>query len=81
MLDSLNLHEISSLDLPARYAVDGMVPGSATRNPERHVRPREQVFNMNYQPPADQLALGRKLVAEYEIKDPKQITSCSICHR
>ncbi len=51
------------------------------RNPERHVRPREEVFNMNYQPPADQLALGRKLVAEYDIKDPNQITSCSICHR
>ena len=33
---------------------------------------------MDYQPPADQLALGRKLVAEYNIQ---QLTSCSTCHR
>ncbi len=51
------------------------------RDPERHVRPREEVFNMNYQPPDDQLALGRKLVAEYAIKDPAHIISCSVCHR
>jgi hypothetical protein len=51
------------------------------RNPERQVRPREEVFNMNYRQPGDQLALGRKLVKEYEIKDPVRLTSCSICHR
>jgi hypothetical protein len=51
------------------------------RNAQMRVRPREEVFNMSYQPPDDQLALGRKLVAEYEIKDPVQLTSCSICHR
>ncbi|HEY1268891.1 MAG TPA: cytochrome c3 family protein, partial [Candidatus Binatia bacterium] len=28
------------------------------RAPERFVRPREQVFNMEWQPPQDQLALG-----------------------
>ena len=48
------------------------------RNPEQYVRPRDQVFNMNYQPPPDQLALGEQLVAEYHI-DSK--TSCSTCHR
>ena len=51
------------------------------RNPQRNVRPREEVFNMNYGQPGDQLALGQKLVAEYQIKDPVQLTSCSICHR
>jgi len=48
------------------------------RNPEKYVRPREAVYQMDYQPPADQVALGTKLVAEYNIQ---RLTSCSICHR
>ena len=48
------------------------------RNPERFVRPREQVFNMDWQPPADQSALGQKLVQQYKIES---LTSCSVCHR
>jgi hypothetical protein len=48
------------------------------RHPERYVRPREEVFNMEYQPPADQIALGTRLVEEYQIQS---LTSCSTCHR
>jgi hypothetical protein len=48
------------------------------RNPERFVRPREAVYRMDYEPPADQLALGKKLVADYQIQ---KLTSCSTCHR
>ncbi len=48
------------------------------RNPERFVRPREEVFRMGYQPPVDQLELGRRLVKEYKIQS---LTSCSTCHR
>jgi formamidopyrimidine-DNA glycosylase len=48
------------------------------RNPERFVRPREQVFNMDWQPPSDQIALGQKLVQQYKINS---LTSCSVCHR
>ncbi len=48
------------------------------RHPERHVRPRDQVFNMAYEPPEDQLTLGAKLVEQYKIKSK---TSCSYCHR
>ncbi|HEV8723449.1 MAG TPA: cytochrome c3 family protein [Candidatus Binatia bacterium] len=48
------------------------------RNPERFVRPREQVFNMDWQPPSDQIALGQKLVQQYKIES---LTSCSVCHR
>jgi hypothetical protein len=48
------------------------------RNPEKFVRPREQVFNMDWQPPSDQVALGQKLVQEYKIES---FTSCSVCHR
>jgi len=32
---------------------------SCHRQPEAFIRPRDQVFNMAYEPPADQLALGR----------------------
>ena len=48
------------------------------REPERFVRPRGEVFNMNYEPPEDQLALGKKLVEEYGISKK---TDCSVCHR
>jgi hypothetical protein len=48
------------------------------RNPERYVRPRDQVFSVDYQPPSTQLELGRRLVAEYNIQ---KLTSCSTCHR
>ena len=48
------------------------------REPERFVRPREAVFRVDYEPPSDQLALGRRLVDEYQIQ---KLTSCSTCHR
>jgi hypothetical protein len=61
------------------------------RNPERNVRPREAVFRVDYEQPSsqhkvafagtdytDQLELGKKLVAEYQIQS---LTSCSTCHR
>ncbi len=48
------------------------------RAPEKFVRPQAEVFNAAYEPPADQLELGRKLVQEYGLK-PR--TSCSTCHR
>ncbi len=51
------------------------------RNPAENVRPREEVFNMKYQQPADQQQLGRKLVKRYKIKDSETITSCTTCHR
>jgi len=48
------------------------------RNPEKYVRPRDQVFNMAYEPPANQEELGRKLVAENHIQS---LTDCYTCHR
>ena len=48
------------------------------RAPEKFVRPQHEVFNAAYEPPPDQLELGRKLVQEYGLK-PR--TSCSTCHR
>jgi hypothetical protein len=51
------------------------------KHPERFVRRREDVFKADYQPPQDQVALGRRLVKEYKIKDATQLTDCYTCHR
>lgn len=51
------------------------------RHPERQIRPRAEVFNMRYQPPDNQIDLGRQLCKLYDVKQPLQITSCTTCHR
>jgi hypothetical protein len=51
------------------------------RQPEQFVRPVEAVFEMDYAPAEDQLALGRRLVEEYHIRDSQELTDCYICHR
>jgi len=48
------------------------------RAPEKHLRPRDKVFDMAYEPPADQLELGRRLAAEYKVE---KLTDCQTCHR
>lgn len=51
------------------------------REPARFLRPRDQVFNMNWQPAADQERLGGELMKQYNIRSPAVLTSCSTCHR
>jgi hypothetical protein len=51
------------------------------RNPAKYVRPRDQVFNMQWEPPADDPGLGERLVKDYKIGSVEQLTSCSTCHR
>ena len=51
------------------------------RHPERFVRPREYVFRMDWQPPIDQIELGRQLMKDYNIRSAAELTSCSTCHR
>jgi hypothetical protein len=48
--------------------------------PEKYLRPREEVFNMQWTSPPDQLALGQRLVGDYRIRKD-QIINCSVCHR
>ena len=48
------------------------------RHPERYVRPRDEVFAMDWKAPGDQAALGTMLVHDYGIAS---MTSCSVCHR
>ncbi len=64
------------------------------RAPDKFLRPRDQVFNMEYEQPSagkpvavagvkytDQRSLGRALIKLYRIRSPNDITSCSTCHR
>jgi len=51
------------------------------RDPAKFVRPKDQVFNMSWERPADDPGLGERLVKEYKIAGPEQLTSCSTCHR
>jgi len=64
------------------------------RNPQKNLRPRDQVFNMRYEAPSadkpvrfdgktytTQLDLGMDLVKKYNLRTTADITSCSTCHR
>jgi len=50
------------------------------RHPERHLRPKDRVFDMAWQEPADQSTEGARLMREYRIS-ADHLTDCSICHR
>lgn len=49
--------------------------------PEKHLRPRDQIFTMGYKPDGNQDEIGRKLAADYKILNSQTLTSCSTCHR
>jgi hypothetical protein len=51
------------------------------RNPSPFLRPRQFVFDMEWQPPPGETDLGQRLMRDYKIKSPAHLTSCSICHR
>src|SRR5271168_3226482 len=38
------------------------------RNPEKYVRPRARIFDLNYEPPANQDEVGAQLVKEYKVQ-------------
>ena len=48
------------------------------RNPEKFVRPRDQIFNMRWQPDDDPDFDPAALLVEYHIESK---TNCSYCHR
>jgi hypothetical protein len=50
------------------------------RNPAPHLRPRDQITNMAWQPSGDREAQGHKLLEQYGIR-VGQITHCFVCHR
>jgi mono/diheme cytochrome c family protein len=54
---------------------------SCHRDPGPNLRPREEVTNVRWQPPADpaeRAALQRDLTTRYNVQSK---TSCSTCHR
>jgi hypothetical protein len=53
---------------------------SCHRHPEQFIRPKAEVFDMAWTPPADQDRRGAELIKRYLIH-PDHLTDCSICHR
>jgi hypothetical protein len=64
------------------------------RQPEKFLRPKEEIFNMQYQAPGEghfveidgkkfysQIELGKHLHDKYRLRSTRDITSCSTCHR
>ncbi len=53
---------------------------SCHREPEKFLRPREEVFNMNWKPSHEkpQAQLGAELVESYQVQ---KLTNCATCHR
>jgi hypothetical protein len=51
------------------------------RNPEKVLRPHDQVFNMDWVAPPDQAEIGKKLAVENKIRTTDELTNCSTCHR
>ncbi|MDQ3257231.1 MAG: cytochrome c3 family protein, partial [Acidobacteriota bacterium] len=62
---------------------------SCHRQPERFLRPKSEIYNHARNAPnhlsenttEQQLAEGRRLKAEYRVKNSQVLTSCSTCHR
>jgi Cytochrome c7 and related cytochrome c/Class III cytochrome C family len=51
------------------------------RNPEQVLRPKDQVFNMDWKAPDNQAEIGVELRKSYNIRTTVELTSCSTCHR
>lgn len=51
------------------------------RNTAGVLRPLDQVFNMDWQAPANQVEIGRKFIEERRIRSAGELTNCSTCHR
>jgi len=51
--------------------------------PEKQLRPKDQIYNMDWKPPPDQLERGARLTKEYHISKQRleQLRDCSMCHR
>lgn len=48
------------------------------RAPEKFIRPKDKVFQMDYKPAEPQEVLGARLVSEYKVR---KLTDCAVCHR
>lgn len=51
------------------------------RAPEKFIRPKKEIFNMQWQDGDIDTADREKLRADYRIRSKEMMTSCSTCHR
>jgi len=51
------------------------------RNTQANLRPKDQIFNMDWKAPANQEEMGRQLATEYKLRTAAELTNCSTCHR
>jgi hypothetical protein len=71
-------------EMPLTYRVNNLYMDwcvNCHRQPAKYIRPRSEVFNIDYEYPSNQAELGRKLVAEYHVQDARTLTDCFTCHR
>ncbi len=91
-VDKMGGGEDGSMDRMYRFAPLSMAWClDCHREPEKFLRPREEVTNMAWDPmnpgpdskygPMSQLELGKKLKHEYQIRGADYMQSCSTCHR
>jgi hypothetical protein len=50
------------------------------RQPETHLRPLDEVFNLGYAAPQNQALLGTKLAVQNHVNH-EGLTDCYTCHR
>jgi hypothetical protein len=51
------------------------------REPEKFLRPRSEVFNMEWEPPANQIEEGKRLMDLYKVAPAEHLQTCYVCHR
>ena len=51
------------------------------REPEKFLRPREKVFDMDWEPPANQIEEGKRLMDLYKVAPAEHLQTCYVCHR
>jgi len=67
--------------MPLMYKVNTLFMNGCLechRDPAQFIRPRSEVFNIDYKYPPNQAELGPQLVKEYHVQS---LTDCVTCHR
>lgn len=68
-------------DMPLMWKTETLTMGwclDCHRAPENNIRPRSEIYNMDYRKPANQAELGTRLIREYNVL---KLTDCYTCHR
>jgi len=68
-------------EMPLMYKVNTLYMNwcvNCHRDPAKFIRPRSEVFNIDYKYPPNQAELGPQLVKEYHVQS---LTDCVTCHR